>query len=487
MKKSIVLTIFLFYYLTTFAQKKSFEKYFSNQGSFEITDVIEFNNQYLLLCNQSYDTFDQHSSFLLKLNKEGDTVTYYGIDVSFHYVLKSFTNSLSGGLCFVGAIDSFETNFTSSKDGLFIETDYNGIILSNKAIRLNTKSELNNIITDDSSYFVTGNKIINSNNFDLLVANIDSNLNVLDSLSLDFKSNDNITSLSFANNNLLVSGTILGGTNDGYISILNNALDTMFFKKFYLFQDQNNRYIKLWYSYCSKFTSDSLILFPCVFFVRNPIDTNDWSTYEHSGLIITDKYGNLKSIKIYYLNCRNDRPMDIFESNDGNFIIAGTLNFATRRPMPQSLNGDFYLMKVDTLGNIIWFKQYGDINYQEMKNAIKTSDGGFLLSGYSITNYANQERTGYLVKTDANGNLQVGNNQIKFSSTKIYPNPAFDKIIIHSQLKFNTYSITNLIGQNLIEGVVYDNIIDIKELLQGLYILNLKSETDVIQLKFIKE
>lgn len=469
------------------AQSVTFQKYISGFGSFEITDIIEHNQKFYLLCNQSNDTFDQHSSFLLKLNKEGDTVTYYGIDVSFHYVLRAFTKSLTGGLCFVGGIDSLESNFNLSRDGLFIESDFQGNINNIKSYRMSFKNELNKIIQDDTSYFASGNTFPSNNNIDIQTVKISSNGTLLDSLKLDFRELDAVTSFKSAGENILFSGTILGGFNDGYLSLLSKSLDTLFFKKFYFFNDINNRDIKLWYSYSSKISSNNTILFPSVFFVRNPIDTNDWSTFEHSGLIRTDINGNLKSLHIYYLNCRYDRPLDIFETNDGNYIIAGTINFAPLRPIPQSVKGDFYLMKVDTLGNILWFKQYGDTNYQEMKSVIQTSNGGFLMSGYSITNYPNQERTGFVVKTDSNGNVAVGINQFKNNSTIIYPNPASNKLSIQSNTKYNNFSILNMYGLQILHGELFENEINISELSKGIFILILENDTEYLQVKFIKE
>ena len=487
MKKSIILILFFFISEPSISQQINFEKYFNGFGSFEITDLLENNNQYYLLCNISYNTFDQHSSFLIKINSKGDTIISSDIDISFYYVLKSFAKDLHSGLCFVGGIDSLNSGFNLSRNGLFINTDLDGNVLAEKAYKMSYKSDFNNILVDDSVYFLSGNKYVNSNLVDILVAKIDTFGFMRDSLILDFRDLDAVTSLNKRDDNLLISGTILSSNNDGYISLLSTSLDTTLFKKFSITYDLNNNPIALWYSYSSKFSSDSLILFPCVFFVRNPTNPNDINLYEHTGLIRTQMNGNIKSQHIYYLNSLHDRPIDIFETKDGNYVLAGTINFATRRPIASNINGDYYLMKVDTLGNILWYKQYGNLNYQEMKSAIQTSDGGFLLSGYSITNYTNQERTGYLVKTDANGNVLLGTDQIKVNSTKIYPNPTSDILYISSQIKFNNFIIINLLGQIIYEGDLIDEKININDLLEGVYVLELKNESNVIQLKFIKK
>jgi len=197
--------------------------------------------------------------------------------------------------------------------------------------------------------------------------------------------------------------------------------------------------------------------------------------------------GNIKSQHIYYLNSLHDRPIDIFETNDDNYVLAGTINFATRRPIASNINGDFYLMKVDTLGNILWFKQYGDSNYQEMKSVIQTSDGGFLLTGYSINNYTNQARTGFIVKTDANGNVSTGIRDQKIQELKIYPNPVTNTLYINSTVILTSYRITDLLGKVISKGEVIGNSIETENLTFGVYILECyTNDYDVIRAKFIK-
>ncbi len=490
MKKTIVLILFLLSnFIFANAQIKSFEKYLSSFGSFEITEVIENNNYYYLLCNQSYDTFDQQSSFVLRVNMEGDSIYYHDINLPFHYVLRSFIKSIKGGFCFVGSLDSMETNFNSSRDGLLVETDINMNILDMNVFKMSSKNELNKIIIDSGYYYAIGNIFKTFNNVDIQALKIDSNGILIDSISLDFRSLDAVTSITNSNSNLLISGTILGGQNDGYLSLLSKTLDTIFFKKYNVTYDSNNRPIALWYSYASKFSKNDDILFPCVFFVRNPIDTTDLKAYEHSGLIRTDKNGNIKSLNIYYLNSSHDRPINIFETNDNHFIIAGTINFAPTRPISQNINGNYYLMKVDTLGNIIWFKQYGDSNYQELKSIIQTYDGGFVLSGYSISNYTNQERIGYIVKTDSNGNIILGfNNELNTNSlTTIYPNPTSSTLNIQSNFKFIYYTIYDIYGKKIRNEYLNGNTLSIIDIPNGIYILKLENDRVSQQLKFIKE
>ncbi|HMT29782.1 MAG TPA: T9SS C-terminal target domain-containing protein, partial [Bacteroidia bacterium] len=44
---------------------------------------------------------------------------------------------------------------------------------------------------------------------------------------------------------------------------------------------------------------------------------------------------------------------------------------------------DFWIIKLDSIGNIIWDKTIGGNNYDLLTTLIQTSDGGFLLGGNS--------------------------------------------------------------------------------------------------------
>ena len=69
----------------------------------------------------------------------------------------------------------------------------------------------------------------------------------------------------------------------------------------------------------------------------------------------------------------------------------------------------------------------------------------------------------------------------------IYPNPASNKITIESNTIYNHFCIFNLYGQQILEGVLQNNEINISELSKGLFILKLANDKEYVQVKFIKE
>ncbi len=86
------------------------------------------------------------------------------------------------------------------------------------------------------------------------------------------------------------------------------------------------------------------------------------------------------------------------ETSDGGFIIAGyTRSYGT------ASGRNLLLVKTDSFGNVIWANGYGGNNDDEASSVVQTSDGGFVACGYTKS-YGSGGNDFYLVKVDANGN-----------------------------------------------------------------------------------
>ncbi len=93
---------------------------------------------------------------------------------------------------------------------------------------------------------------------------------------------------------------------------------------------------------------------------------------------------------------------DIVQTSDGGYAISGdTYSFGAG-------NSDYWLVKTDAAGNMLWNKTYGGPLFESESAMIQTSDGGFALAGlYNATNVlAGTGGDSWLVKTDAAGNMQ---------------------------------------------------------------------------------
>ncbi len=66
---------------------------------------------------------------------------------------------------------------------------------------------------------------------------------------------------------------------------------------------------------------------------------------------------------------------------------------------------DYWLVKTDSFGNVQWNKTYGGAGTDYRYNVHQTVDGGYIMLGYT-SSFGAGARDGWLVKTDALGNMQ---------------------------------------------------------------------------------
>ncbi|MGB9960084.1 MAG: hypothetical protein ACPLKQ_06160 [Candidatus Bathyarchaeales archaeon] len=86
------------------------------------------------------------------------------------------------------------------------------------------------------------------------------------------------------------------------------------------------------------------------------------------------------------------------EADNGGYMI-----LTTTQP-PTSTDEDFWLIKTDEEGNKIWEKCYGKNSSDIPMAIVKTSDGRYLLAGWTFSSEARWD--GLLIKVDAEGNMQ---------------------------------------------------------------------------------
>ncbi len=78
-------------------------------------------------------------------------------------------------------------------------------------------------------------------------------------------------------------------------------------------------------------------------------------------------------------------------------------------------SADLWIVKIDALGNLQWEQNFGGSNSDRFSDLQHTSDNGYILGGYSMSNDGevegnNGERDFWIVKIDINGNLQWEQN-----------------------------------------------------------------------------
>jgi len=115
-------------------------------------------------------------------------------------------------------------------------------------------------------------------------------------------------------------------------------------------------------------------------------------------LIKTDASGNVQWAKTYG-GSADEYAFSVQQTSDGGYIVAGhTLSFGAG-------NWDIFLIKINASGNLQWARTYGGAGDDRAHSVQQTSDGGYIVAGWTTSFGAGFEDI-LLIKTDANGNVQ---------------------------------------------------------------------------------
>jgi hypothetical protein len=119
-----------------------------------------------------------------------------------------------------------------------------------------------------------------------------------------------------------------------------------------------------------------------------------WDVY----ILKVDANGNLQWTKTIG-GPKDDQGFSLIQTSDGGYAIAGATNSFGAG------GADFYVVKLDAKGNLQWTKTIGGKNTDEGLSLIQTSDGGYAIAG-ATQSFGAGAKDVYVVKLDANGNLQ---------------------------------------------------------------------------------
>lgn len=115
-------------------------------------------------------------------------------------------------------------------------------------------------------------------------------------------------------------------------------------------------------------------------------------------LLKTDSVGAIKWFK-FHGGPEIQAGKCVQQTTDGGYIVGGYTNENIGNAY------DFLLMKFDQAGDLVWKKTYGGEDWDLGEYVEQTFDGGYIIGGSTFST-GNGGEDGYLVKTDASGNIQ---------------------------------------------------------------------------------
>lgn len=292
--------------------------------------------------------------------------------------------AIDGGYLIVGETTGFGV---SGSDGYVVKSDVNGVVLWTKTIGSFGTDFIHDIkAISDTGYVAVGSIYSNSaSNYVMWLAKLDI-------------SGDTIWTLSFGTVNSGQGKSVQETSDGGYIAAGITGNVGGLFLNFYLIKTDVNGNV-LWdksiggggtdHPWSIKQTNDG------GYIVCGSSDSFLGNT--NVLLVKTDSLGNLLWSKTFG-GTDLEFSYSVLQTNDGGYIVAGkTKSFGAGAY-------DVYLIKTDSSGNLQWSKSYGGANDDLANNVQQTVDGGYILTGLSLS--FSSSANVYAIKTDSLGIVQ---------------------------------------------------------------------------------
>ena len=92
----------------------------------------------------------------------------------------------------------------------------------------------------------------------------------------------------------------------------------------------------------------------------------------------------------------NDQLYNVQPTSDGGYIIAGTSDSGISGDKTENRvgNSDYWIIKTDASGNIIWQNDIGGLMFDNVYSAYETADGGYILGGTSTSGISGDKTAG---------------------------------------------------------------------------------------------
>ncbi|HYV92813.1 MAG TPA: T9SS type A sorting domain-containing protein [Chitinophagales bacterium] len=425
------------------------------------------------------DVFGNHGVWdycVFRLDNEGNIVWQQSFGGGYNEDGRFIRQTSDGGFIIAGASASNDGNVTGhhGSTGYFdywiVKSDIDGNLVWEKSFGGSADDEARSIQqTTDGGFIVAGRSLSNNgdvnghhNNYDFWIVKLDTAGNLMWQKSLGGNNNDQATSIQqTSDGGFIVSGN--SDSNDGDVSGNHGGWD------YWIVKLDSGGNIE-WQKSLGGSDDEAAISMEKTtdggFIVAGTSRSNDGDVSGNQG---ADDYWIVKldaaGIIIWgktFGGSELDEANSIQQTFDGGFIIAG---------LSDSFNGDVYgnhgaedcwIIKLDTGGNLIWQKCLGGIDYDQAISIQQTSDSGFIFSGYtlSIDGDVSGNHGGYdfwIVKLSSDIATGIPHSANNFIS--LYPNPVQNQLTIAlaSPANETTIHVCDLQGRMMTVPTTFKN------------------------------
>jgi len=167
-------------------------------------------------------------------------------------------------------------------------------------------------------------------------------------------------------------------------------------------------------------------------------------------VIKTDSLGDTLWTRTYG-GVEYDRGRWIEITEDKGYIIVGSTKSYGRGET------DIYLIKIDSLGNVLWEKTYGGEGKEEGRVVYSTYDSGYIIIG-STSSFGEGETDIYLIKIDSVGNVLWEKTYGRWSHDGAYYGEELGRngYIIGGYITYGTTSYPYLLRVDTLGNVIWD-------------------------------
>lgn len=456
MIKTLCLVLQISFYTIVFAQSPEIEwqKSLGGTGSEFLKSIKNTSDGGFVVAGYSHsadgDVTVNHGEldyWVARLTNNGSIVWQKSLGGSGEDIANSVNQTSDGGFIVCGSSFSDDGDITDSKGSIdywIVKLDASGNLVWQKSLGGLSYDYGHDIIqTTDGGFIAIGTCLSidgdvtgNHGNYDFWVVKLDGSGEIVWQKSLGGSSLDQGLSIAQTTD----GGYVVAGSSrsdDGDVS-LNQGVDDCWIVK--LDPSGNLSWEKSFGGFGEDFahsiqqTSEGGYVFAGL-----SSSLNGDVTGNHGGrdvwIVKTDVSGNLIWQKSFG-GTMYDSAIDIKESSDGNYIISGYSNSINGDVTENKGEKDFWIIKADTSGNIIWQQTFGGSERDQALRLEQAPDGGFILAGGSESddgdvsgNHGNLD--GWVVKLYPESLSAAG---VEYTENYFfYPNPGSSFVTIQNK------------------------------------------------------